>query len=205
MDVIGAQAPRNRFLELQTIDGMKIKVDGRIINMSRVLKDAVEAEDDEDECPLVPCFEIHSDQLKLIIQYCEYFDFKHKSTKIPIPIPEGEMKAWIKDEWELAFFKKLDVENLSKLLTASNYLNISSLFETCCATMAWHYKGQNFQKIRGQLGIADNNNQSTAPQIGQFNPTSCLTDIQDQQLADERLMEQYPWIFEEMDVNEDSY
>ena len=125
--------------------------------MSRVLKDAVEAEegDDADEVPVVPCFEVHSDQLKLIIQYCEHFKFAHKLTKLPIPVPEGDKSQWIKDPWELNFLNKLDVEQLSKLLMASNYLNISSLFETCCATMAWHYKGQNFQKVKNQLGIND--------------------------------------------------
>ena len=50
----------------------------------------------------------------------------------------------MKDNWELQFFNKLDAEQLSKLLMAANYLNISSLFETCCANMAWMYKGQNF-------------------------------------------------------------
>ena len=80
MDIIEAPPVANpaadspKMIELLTIDSVKIKVDKRIINMSRVLRDAVEAEDcDEEECPVVPCFEVHSDQLKLIIQYCEHF------------------------------------------------------------------------------------------------------------------------------------
>ena len=63
------------------MNGKNIKVDRNITNMSKVLQDAIEAADFEEgqEWPLVPCFEVHSDQLKLIVEYCEHFKFKHKT------------------------------------------------------------------------------------------------------------------------------
>ena len=55
-------------------------------------------------------------------------------------VPSGDKKQWIDDAWELKFIESLTIPQLSKLLMACNYLNLPSLFELCCASMASAFK-----------------------------------------------------------------
>jgi len=38
---------------------------------------------------------------------------------------------------------------------AANYFNISAIFELCCAAIAALFKGEDFDKIKGDFGLQD--------------------------------------------------
>ena len=42
---------------------------------------------------------------------------------------------------------------MTRLLLACNYLNIPSLFELCCATLASIFKDQKFELIKKEIGL----------------------------------------------------
>ena len=142
-------------VKLVSSDQQTIVVDRRIVQMSEVLLGAIghedDDEDDQGDTLEVPCLQVHSDELKRIVEYCEHYDFHRAIDRIPLPIPEGDMSQWA-DKWECDFIKRLSLEELSKLLAASNYLYVPALFELCCASVASIFKNKQFNKLKKELG-----------------------------------------------------
>ena len=97
--------------------------------------------------------EIHSNEMKLIITYCEKYKFEKTATDIEHPLPSKDPKVYIKDEWEREFASKLDLDATCELLMAANYFNIPAIFELCCAQVAAFFKGKDFDKIKGEFGL----------------------------------------------------
>ena len=58
--------------------------------MSEVIAGAIEAID-EDEWLEVPV-NVFSEQLKLILEYCEYYNYEENLDRIPMPVPEGDIR-----------------------------------------------------------------------------------------------------------------
>ena len=46
---------------------------------------------------------VKHEQLKLIVEYCEHYDFHREIDRIPMPVPNGDLSKWITDQWELEF------------------------------------------------------------------------------------------------------
>ena len=98
------------------------------------------------------------------------------------------MSQWA-DAYECKFIEKMSIDSLSKLLMATNYLNIPALFELCCASMAAMLKNKQFNKLKKELGtnLAERLHHLELPRY---------TAAQD-----EELMQQYPWILEDLGVD----
>ena len=95
-------------------------------------------------------------ELDLIIEYCEHFNYDYGFDEIPIPIPVGgkeNREQWLKDEWEREFIDRFELDELTQLLLAANYLNVPALFELCCAAFASLFKGKNFNKVIKEMEI----------------------------------------------------
>jgi hypothetical protein len=61
-------------------------------------------------------------------------------------------------------------------LEFANFLNISAIFELCCASIGAHFKGKSFDQIKKEYGLE--NETYTAEE-------------------DEALLERFPWIISE--------
>ena len=58
------------------------------------------------------------------------------------------------------------------MIEVTNFLNISAIFELCCASMAAQFKGKSFENIKKEFGIDD-----------EYTPED-----------DEELQRKFPWI-----------
>ena len=77
-----------------------------------------------------------------VIEYCKYH---HKAEQESLP--EDEKNVWDKD------FVKVDDETLFNLILAANYLDIKSLLDLTCKTVADEIKGKTPEEIRVRFNI----------------------------------------------------
>ena len=136
--------------------------------------------------PEIPCFLVKREFIKLIVEYCEHFDYYRELDIIPMPIGKpgvDERHKWLEDQWSAEWIGKMKLHQLTQLLLAANYLNVPALIELCCATLASIYKCQEFNKIKKEID-----------QVG-------LEGIKYTHEEDQELMEKYSWVLE--DINDD--
>ena len=77
--------------------------------------------------------------LKKIIEYCRHAK-DSPPTEIEKPLKSANMQDVVADKWYAAFIE-VDQEILFELILAANYLDIKSLLELGCASVAAMMKG----------------------------------------------------------------
>jgi S-phase kinase-associated protein 1 len=82
---------------------------------------------------------------KILIKVIEYCKYHHNSEKQATA--EEEVTNWDKD------FVKVDDETLFNLILAANYLDIKSLLDLTCKTVADEIKGKTPEEIRVRFNI----------------------------------------------------
>nr|AFK44762.1 unknown [Lotus japonicus] len=128
-------------ITLKSSDGEAFEVDEAVALESRTIKHMV-----EDDCADsgIPLPNATSKILAKVIEYCK----KHVEAANPDEKPtEDELKAWDAD------FVKVDQATLFDLILAANYLNIKSLLDLTCQTVADMIKGKTPEEIRKTFNI----------------------------------------------------
>ena len=123
-------------------EGEKFKVSSKISNMSLLIGNMLEDNEDMEES--IPLVQISSKHLKIVIEYCKHFNFSKTQTDIIAPLVSKNPQDFIKDDWERKFITKYSENELIELIGAANVMNIPALFELCCAMIARELKGANF-------------------------------------------------------------
>lgn len=139
-------------ITLVSNDDEKFKVSQQVAFKSVLIKNMVE--DIGGEEAEIPLPQAKGTVLKKVIEYCEY----HKDDPEPEAAPEdNERSDRIKrttdiTEWD---YKYMAVENelVFELMLLANYLDIRSLFDLTCKTVANMIKGKTPEQIRQTLGI----------------------------------------------------
>lgn len=111
--------------------------------------------DNSEETPSLTLNEVSKKDLDLIVEYTTHYEFKKLKSDIVQPLVSKDPKVFITDEWEREFIGKLDLDGWSELLMAANYLNVPPIFELCCASIAAHFKGKDFEKVKHEFGLGD--------------------------------------------------
>eukprot|EP00261_Vitis_vinifera_P017219 XP_010646804.1 PREDICTED: SKP1-like protein 1A isoform X3 [Vitis vinifera] len=123
-------------LTLQSSDGMFFYVDVAVAMESQTIKHMI-----EDRCAdnAIPLPNVTSKILARVIEYCK----KHVETpKAEEHAVNDELRAWDAD------FVKVDQATLFDLILAANYLDIKSLLDLTCQTVADMIKGKTPSEIR---------------------------------------------------------
>jgi len=103
--------------------------------------DAAQVEDTGSDTP-VPLPMVDSKILIKVIEYCKY----HHSSETNMTSDE-EKTTWDKE------FVRVDDETLFNLILAANYLDIKSLLDLTCKTVADEIKGKTPEEIRVRFNI----------------------------------------------------
>ncbi|KAH7523482.1 SKP1-like protein 1B [Ziziphus jujuba] len=132
-----------RKITLKSSDGETFEVDEAVALESQTIKHMI-----EDDCADngIPLPNVTSKILSKVIEYCR------KHVEAPKPDERGssvddELKAWDAD------FVKVDQATLFDLILAANYLNIKSLLDLTCQTVADMIKGKTPEEIRKTFNI----------------------------------------------------
>ncbi|KAL6289662.1 hypothetical protein ACE6H2_007172 [Prunus campanulata] len=126
-------------ITLKSDDGVTFKVEEAVAMQSQTIKHMV-----EDNCAngAIPLPNVTSIILAKVIEYCK----KHHEEDV-----DGENKEDIKN-WD-AGFVKVDQSILFDLILAANYLNIKSLLDLTCQTVADMINGKTPEVIRETFNI----------------------------------------------------
>ncbi|KAF8377796.1 hypothetical protein HHK36_031181 [Tetracentron sinense] len=126
---------------LKSSDGETFDVDESVALESQTIKHMI-----EDDCADngIPLPNVTSKILSKVIEYCK----KHVET------PKTEDRGFVEElkNWD-AEFAKVDQATLFDLILAANYLNIQSLLELTCQTVADMIKGKTPEEIRKTFNI----------------------------------------------------
>ncbi|KAJ4715975.1 SKP1-like protein [Melia azedarach] len=130
-------------ITLKSSDGETFEVDETVALESQTIKHMV-----EDDCAdtVIPLPNVTSTILSKVIEYCK----KHvdaRGEKKDDKAREDDLKNWDAD------FVKVDQNTLFDLILAANYLNIKSLLDLTCQTVADMIKGKTPEEIRKTFNI----------------------------------------------------
>ncbi|PSS00455.1 SKP1-like protein [Actinidia chinensis var. chinensis] len=128
-------------ITLKSSDGEAFEVEETVALESQTIKHMI-----EDDCAdsVIPLPNVTSKILAKVIEYCK----KHvDSPKTEDRSAEDELKTWD------AEFVKVDQPVLFDLILAANYLNIKSLLDLTCQTVADMIKGKTPEEIRKTFNI----------------------------------------------------
>ncbi|RWW22751.1 hypothetical protein GW17_00013033, partial [Ensete ventricosum] len=136
-------------ITLKSSDGEVFEVDEAVAMESQTIKHMIEDDCAENGIPLP---NVTSKILAKVIEYCK----KHvdasaaassKSSDDASKLADEELKSWD------AEFVKVDQATLFDLILAANYLNIKSLLDLTCQTVADMIKGKTPEEIRKTFNI----------------------------------------------------
>eukprot|EP00831_Metopus_contortus_P013959 TRINITY_DN1571_c0_g1_i1.p1 TRINITY_DN1571_c0_g1~~TRINITY_DN1571_c0_g1_i1.p1 ORF type:complete len:170 (+),score=29.44 TRINITY_DN1571_c0_g1_i1:198-707(+) len=130
-------------VKLVSQDGETIEVEKSIITLSGLIKSMLEDSGADEEIPLP---NVKSVILKKIIEYCKHAK-ESPPTEIEKPLKSASIAEVVADKW-YATFIEVDQEILFEIILAANYLDIKSLLELGCATVAAMMKGKTPEQIR---------------------------------------------------------
>jgi len=132
---------------LRTSDEQLVEVDVAIAEMSTTLRPMLEglgSSDGGSDEP-IPLPNVQKRVLEKVIAYCEH----HKNDAAP---PEGVAADEPIVVWDEEFCK-MDMSLLFELILAANYLDIRSLLDVTCKTVANIIRGKSTEEIRRTFNI----------------------------------------------------
>lgn len=133
-------------VKLNSSDDQQFEVSEEIAFESETIKNMIE--DLSDPSAVVPLPNVSGRILAKVIEYCKF----HTEAK-----PKGEGEKSTKSEEDIKTFDtefvKVDQGTLFELILAANYLNIKSLLDLTCLTVANMIKGKTPEEIRKTFNI----------------------------------------------------
>lgn len=131
-------------VKLRSSDEQMFEVKEEVAFESQMIKNMIEDTGTEAAIPLP---NVSSKILAKVIEYCSYHVDAAKKTDDKPNKTEEEVKNWDND------FAKVDQGTLFELILAANYLNIKSLLDLTCLTVANMIKGKTPEEIRKTFNI----------------------------------------------------
>ncbi|KAL3634323.1 SKP1-like protein 1A [Castilleja foliolosa] len=135
---------------LRSSDGELFEVEEAVAVESQTIKHMI-----EDDCAYaeIPIHNVTSVILSKVIEYCK----RHVDASASASNAEDKPSSTAVSDNELnafdADFVKVDKSTLFDLIHAANYLNIKSLLDLACQTVAYMIKGKTPEEVRQTFGI----------------------------------------------------
>lgn len=135
------------FLKIQSSDGIIFEVEAQVADQSKVLKDFLINQNDE----VIPLPNVNAIILEKIIEWCSYHKDDPRTTEY-----DDENREIVIDDistWDVEFMNKVDQGTLFELILAANYLDIKSLLNVTCKTVANMIKSKTPDEVRKAFNI----------------------------------------------------
>lgn len=143
-------------IKLKSSDDKVFEVDVKVAQLwctiKTMLQDLGMIEDDEEPIPLS---NVTGSILGLVVKWSTY----HKDDVSPANEDEDEEEPWKKAddicEWDREFLKELAPGTLLELALAANYLDVNSLMNLTCKTIASMIRGKTPAQIKEKFNLND--------------------------------------------------
>lgn len=132
----------NSLIKLQVRD-KQFNVEKKYLDMCFTLKNLIE-DTGEDIEEAIPIETIEPSIFEKLINFCKH----HYGSDINITI-ESELS-----EWDMEFCN-IDLDDITKLLLAGNFLEFNLLIDVCCKYIAEQIKGKSIEEMNEILGKID--------------------------------------------------
>jgi len=136
-------------VKLQSSQGDEFTVDVEVACLSNVIKAMI---DDSGTDDVVPLPNVKTSTLEKVIEYCKYHR-ENPAPELPKPLKSANLSEVV-SKWDLDFIS-IDQDAIFDLIMAANYLDIKSLLDLTCATIASMIKGKTPEQIRKQFNITN--------------------------------------------------
>lgn len=145
------------YITLISQEGDKFKILKKEAEMSglifTMIKDDDDEDNNEDNNTEIPVVNVKSKILGKVIEFCKYHTEHGQMKEIEKPLKSSNMNDVV-DEWD-AEFVNVEQEELFEMILAANYLDIKSLLDLTCATVASKIKGKTPEEIRQTFNIVN--------------------------------------------------
>jgi S-phase kinase-associated protein 1 len=131
-------------IKLVSSDSIEHKISLKAAKLSHTLQNLINDLGDDDSKD-IPLPNVHSKILEKVIQYME-----HYADNIPEEVKDPA--NYTVNQWD-ADFIKVDQATLFEIILAANYLDIRSLLDLSCKTVADMIKGRTPEEIRKTFNI----------------------------------------------------
>ncbi|KAG1770368.1 Skp1 family, dimerization domain-containing protein [Suillus subaureus] len=140
-------------VHLVTSDNVEFVVDKEVVERSVLIKNMLEDVGESDQS--IPLANVSSAVLRKVIEYCEH----HRGEPLPSADADQNQDETRKrttdiSEWDQKFIT-VDQEMLFEIILAANYLDIKSLLDVGCKTVANMIKGKTPDEIRRLFNIVN--------------------------------------------------
>lgn len=131
----------------------KITVPLNVAKMSKMVCDSMGEEEDEITDQEFPIPKVSTDVLNRVVEYCTHYQTVEKMNKITLPFEDDDdtVLKIVKQQWYADFVKNENDEDFktnNKLISASNFMNISPLLDLACLSESVYIKGFSAEKLR---------------------------------------------------------
>ncbi|OVA19530.1 SKP1 component [Macleaya cordata] len=175
-------------LILKSSDEGMFEIDESVAVQSDLIKQMIDVDCvDADTHQIIPLPEVKTDILSKVIEYCKKHESSSSSKKIIIEEEEededDEDSKKIKKErlekeekirkWDEEFMKQMDHKAIFDIILAANYMNIKSLMDLGCQTIADLINGKKAEEIREIFGIKNDFTPEEEEEIKRENQWTC--------------------------------
>lgn len=123
--------------EVKTNDEKIFNTNKKVLSNSGLMSIIFE----DKECFSVDLKEVSSIEFEYVLEYLNLLH-TNRASEIPKPIIDTSLKTYLQP-WELEYLEKIQNNKmLAKIASVSNYLDIKTLLELCCAKIAGMLKGK---------------------------------------------------------------
>ncbi|GMR51610.1 hypothetical protein PMAYCL1PPCAC_21805, partial [Pristionchus mayeri] len=132
-------------------DGKSFEVERKVLKQSVTIETLIaglnldEADSDTPAMP-IPLPNVTGDVLEKVIKWCE----QHQAD--PVKESDENVEVVIPD-WDKEFIGNWDRQMLLQITVAANYLDIKSLLDMCCKTIANTFANKSGEEIRADWGV----------------------------------------------------
>ena len=137
-------------IKIVTKEGKEIELTKKQVELSELLKGAI---NDYPTEPKIPLKEIDEKVGEKIKEYLAHFD-GNAPPEIEKPLTSTDMKN-ITDEWSANFMDKMPLDDVINLTVAANYMGINSLLDLCSAKIATFFKDKSEEEVLKEMNIKE--------------------------------------------------
>jgi len=137
-------------------DCKELLVEKKYIMECALISDILEdADSEEDEIPMIPLSNIEYETMEKIHLFLKG---SIERSEIRKPVPLNQTLKDLVNPYEFSFldqYNEVNVDDLTRILNACNFLNLKYLLDLCCIRISLMIRGKSSQEIRDLFGLED--------------------------------------------------
>ena len=141
-------------VRVRILDHTVFDIDHESAMLSGVLRTAVIIDPTQLDGPIN--INVHSSEtMKLIVTYMDHYKSREPFSRISRPLSNSDLRLSGVNEFDVLLIQSIHLDLVKSVLVASDYLDIPSLTELCCAKLAAYIKTVPLKQMMNKLGLTD--------------------------------------------------